>query len=310
MATQVHLPLGFYAIAVGFVAAVAGGAVTAGFRAVDRLVDRWAAVHGLVLDGDARALVAHRIGVGRRIRTVGFVVGYCAPLSIALILGNPAFFLRSLLPVHWWNLGGYFAGALIAEAWFAHNASRGGVAVLAPRTLRDYLAPGPRLAPRVVAAVAVVVAVAYTLVPLRQTGGTRGEQLARRFFVGTSTDVWIAASFVVGIVIVVEVLQRAVVRRRQRFASETQVLADDSLRAWSLRILGWMSITVALSALTWMLIPLGFKTGLISFRDGSFDAAYLTVYFGPLVVAAVAFRWLSRPFAPWQVRRTPLVHPA
>jgi hypothetical protein len=202
-----------------------------------------------------------------------------------------------------WNLAGYFAGALIAELWFARASSSTGVAVLAPRALADYLSPAARLVPRLVAAGGVAAAMTYLIVPTRHPYETRGEGLLRRILTGSATQMWIRATFIVGVVFLVEVLQWLVLRRRQQFASESLVQADDSLRAWSLRILAWISITIGFSALALTVIPLGFKSGFLSFDNVSFQLAYGFAFFGPLLVAVITFRWLSRPLAPWKVRR-------
>src|SRR5687767_4651037 len=55
----------------------AGFAIFKGFRPI--VVDRWALAHGLRLTPETRAFVTHRLNLGRRIRTIGFAIGWLVP---------------------------------------------------------------------------------------------------------------------------------------------------------------------------------------------------------------------------------------
>jgi len=212
--------------------------------------------------------------------------------------------------VQWSNLAGYFVAAVVAEVWFARASSPSGRAVLERRKLADYLPQPARLLPRCIAGTAAVLAVTYELLPYRPPHFEfSGERIAWRYYAGTGSHYRVSGAVAIGVVVVVELLQRAVVHRRQQYASESLLRADDSLRAWSLRILASVSITVTSTMVAFMLVPIGFKSGLVSL-DGSFDALMSLAGLSPLVIALITFRSLSRPLSPWRVPRLRAVQPA
>jgi hypothetical protein len=297
LGSTVTAGFGFYMYATVVTFGVSGLAVWRGFRPVDSLVERWAKAHDLELDEAANRLVSSRLRQGRRIRTIGFVVGYSWPWFVLIFTGHAGLFLRSVLPVRWWNIGGYFLAAAIAEAWFARSSPGTGSALLERRTLADYLPAPARFGPRLLAGLGAVAAVTYSLLPRVENPQGLAQYLRSDRFISASACLW-AAVWVGGLVIGIELLQHAVVRRRQQQTSETMIRADDSLRAWSIRILAGISLTVTSGIVAWLVWLLAIRIGAVTV-DWTWGIHGIT----SVVVGAACFRRLSRPLVPWRVPR-------
>jgi hypothetical protein len=262
-------------------------AAVKGFAPVERWVDEWARARGLRVTPETRPFLVHHLGLGRRMRTLGFILGWVARY-VPPVVGRDVRLLGEEPAVvkYAWVLG-YLLGAVVAELWFSRTGTTAPAASLTPRTLPAYLPRWARVTPRLTVLGAACLVPLYHVVPWATTGfgpSVRG-------YAGMAL---LAAAAVFGI----EALQRLIVRRRQPFTSEAMVETDDALRSASVNILAGVAILVSASVFANLLHYLGTRTDVQVLRWLSWPAAMVLSLGG-----FVAFLQLSNPMLHWRVRR-------
>ena len=271
--------------------AVAVLAIWKGFGPVEGWVARWASAHGVELTEENRSMVTERLQRGRRIRTIGFLLGWSVPYITMWVLRDVSVFATNDLAG--WSqsafVPGYLIAAIAAEVTVGRGEQRSGVALLEPRRLRAYLPHWARVGPLVMAAVALVTVAIYAVVPWRYAPNGFGPSVAGQF----GTALW-----VVGLVAAIEVIQRWVIRRRQAYSTAAMVEADDAMRSSSVSILAGVSIAMSVNGWGMLMWNLGTRTDLQVLRwIGP------AVSLGMVFVGLLAFARLSDPLLQWRVRR-------
>ena len=185
----------------------------------------WARSYGLEITPVNEHAVTRYLARSQRWRRVGFVVGWLAAGGLGG--GDGYDLLRS-----WWLLAGvgYSLGIVAAEAT-RHPRVEPGAASLEPRHLDQYLPRWLTWAPRVLTAAVVVAAVVAVT-------GSRALALS-------DSQILVVAAVAVGILAGAELVQRAVVARRQPVAEPDLLAADDAMRTQSTHALAGAVIIAA-----------------------------------------------------------------
>jgi hypothetical protein len=258
-----------------------------------RHVERWAAARDLRLTEANRTLVAQYLQRTRRLRSMGGVIG----LLISSVPGNLLNFLdpssrlaHTMLRLATGRLsvylifGGYLLGALAAEFSLARPGG-GRRAALVPREVGQYVNPKVRTALRALAAALV----ALPPWPGHSPGpGWPQPTLSRYVFTAVAG---------IGIVALVEGLQRLIVRRPQRVGDPDLLAADDAIRASSAHACAGAGLALLMSLVGEVLMERGAGTHFLLVR--------WPFMFGGLALTVGAVRvWLrlGTPYA-WVVRR-------
>lgn len=205
-----------------------------GFHVDEEYVERWASSAGLRLADETRPIARRFLLWSRRSRTVGGLVGFLAPLVYAQVAkaitgreimteqeaGGSSTVLMFL---------GYLLGALVAE--LAINRPSG--AVRNERRLRDYL-PTYLLAPqRGLGALIAVLTAVHALIPLEPRFASDRPAVVTFGLIG------------VAVAIAIELLERAIISRRQ--SAEVELLGvDDAMRSTSTHLLAGAGIAILL----------------------------------------------------------------
>lgn len=186
----------------------------------DRMTE-WAESRGLELTSENRPMVAWYLRNARSLRTLGALGGVVLPPLIAAALG-----LRiGGLPASWvWVFAGYLVGSLYAEARLVRPPTASRTASLATRRLDDYL-PARRLRLQRGLGVAGVV-----LAGLAVAAPGPGDPFAFQPAVAPAVAAALAAA---PLAVLLEMLQRWVVRRPQPLNRSSLVAADDAIRSQS-----------------------------------------------------------------------------
>jgi hypothetical protein len=265
----------------------------------DELLAGWAAAHAVQLTPENRPLIARYLRTARVLRTWGAVAGLLLPTIVELAVsgrvqvlgfgmdGTSAPYAGPL-----WGLIGYLLGALGAEIAVARPrdpARR--AASLVPRELGDYLPRRTLLAQRALGVAAVLGVLALGLVPY--DAREAGEPSWPALLSGAVTF----GAFAV----VLEALERWLVRRPQPFTSPALVAADDAIRSQSVHSLAGSGLALLL------LVCSGICAGL-----AAADVALLraTMWLPAVVALLLAIRaCLDIGRRAWRVRR-PIAGPA
>ena len=218
-----------------------------GFRVDDNYVARWVRSAGVILTSESRPIVLRYLAWTRRCRTAGALAGLMGPVIYSQVVhGEPpdprqgedggAGFVLLLV--------GYLLGALIAEVIVNRPGGSSGAAMLIPRRIQDYLPGYALFLQRGLATLSVVMIPVYVLVEPH----ARHDQMPA---------VAAAAAFGLmgaGIAVVVEVLQRMIVARRQPAMSTGDVAVDDAMRSSSLHVLSGVGIAFLINIAGGMLL--------------------------------------------------------
>ncbi|MFN2556983.1 MAG: hypothetical protein ABR592_08945 [Nitriliruptorales bacterium] len=237
-------------------------------------VERWAQARDVRLTARSSELVPAYLRRTRRFRTLGGVMGFLVWLLPGIVydLTPTTWAWRGTLLEEtsagvWWPLVvGYLLGALAAELSIARarygdfpgrppgdfpGSPGSRRASLVPRRVDDYLDPFARNGLRVFATLHVLlvpVAAVLPLLPRLQSGPS-------------VTRFGLVAAAAVGIVLVVEWLQRLIVRRPQPFAADDLVTADDAVRGSSVHACAGVGLTLVMTLVADELWMLGASTG-------------------------------------------------
>ena len=191
-------------------------------HADDAELSRWVDATGVELTPESSRIVQRSLTWGRRCRRIGALVGFLSPWLFSGISG------RSIEEGGWalsLMLVGYLLGALVAEVAVDRAREPGTAAVVRPRRLADYLPMWLLTLQRALGGLAVVMILPYALV---QPG-------ADVYLPGVGT----IALFGLGgasIAVLVEIIERRIVARRQSAADIADVQVDDALRSTSLHV--------------------------------------------------------------------------
>ncbi len=253
------------------------------------LVD-WARAHGLRVTSRSQAMVAYYLRLGALLRTVGGVSGIAVGALTDRALGVEA----STGLLWWvWVMGGYLVGALWAELFLTRPIGTARAAALSRRQLRDYLPGRLRWSLRAVGMISLLVGVAASLVQITSSDADRLAPSSR-----ASLGLGIGGAV---IALVVEALQRLIVRRPQPIIAIDLLEADDAMRASSVH-------SLAGAGLGMVLLIIG--TACTRLLEASDHVPY-GLGVSPLalwLVALIAWRYYS--YRAWHVRRPTPAQPA
>lgn len=213
-------------------AVVVVGLAIRAYRLSPSLVEPWASERNLEIGSSNRAMVTWYLRTSRTLRLLGVVAGVVlAPLA-ALAVGD-----QGLGAGYFWFavLAGYLGGVAYAEVALRRPA--GSAASIRRRELSDYLSPWARRAQRRTAAFAGTCALAAVVVPMRDP-----------FIVSLPTRVATLVA-VPTILLMIEGLQRWLIRRPQPVVEASLLRADDAIRRQSVH-----SIAGAGMGLQWLLV--------------------------------------------------------
>jgi hypothetical protein len=201
-----------------------------GFRVDDDYVARWVRSAGVVLTSESRPVVRRYLAWTRRCRTAGGLAGLLGPTFYSQVVhGEPlddggASFVLMLV--------GYLLGALVAEVVVNRPRRGTGAAMLLPRRIQDYLPGYALFLQRGLASLSFVMVGVYALV----------EPHARHDLMPSVASAAAFGLFGVGIAVIVEVLQRMIVARRQPAMSSGDIAVDDAMRSSSLHVLAGVGL--------------------------------------------------------------------
>jgi hypothetical protein len=223
-----------------FVVLILGRVLRKAYTEVDDpFVDVWARSHALELTPANRPMVRWYLHTARVLRTWGAVAGFFLPPLIGAAFGSPAV-TNALFPL---VFVGYLAGALYAEVALVRPVSGDRrVAALVPRELEDYL-PRPVVASqRVLPALVVATAVASVFVTFNRDRAAGLSGSPRASSIGV-------AVFAIAFSLLLERVERWLLRRPQPFTSADLVAADDAIRSQSVHSLSGSGLAVLLVCL-------------------------------------------------------------
>ena len=237
---------------------------------------------GLSLTERSAAYVGVYIRRTRALRIMGAVVGCLGPVLWTAYRqeGAPAPFDNNLLT----GLVGYLLGAVVAELTFKRPRGASAAATLAPRELHQYLPETLTKWLRLGAAAAVLLLPIYLLLPARQ------DRIQTAQLIG-----WVLAPVIIWLVI--EMLQRYIVRRPQPVGDPDLVEADDAVRSLSLHALAGAGIALELMLVGGGIFAISFVTDVQILR-------WTLPWLGVAAMGAALGSWvhLTRPER-WRVTR-------
>jgi hypothetical protein len=252
----------------------------------------WAQARGLELTPENRPVVARYLRRARVLRICGALAGVLLPTLVELLWHGEVVILGfhgdgSAAPYAGPMEAyiGYLLGALAAEISFARPRDPGRrSASLAPRELDDYLPRRLLLAQRALAAAVVLGILVTGLVPYPSAA---------------ADPVWSAlaggAAFFSAFAIVLEIVERWVVRRPQPYTSPSLVAADDAIRAQSLH-------TLAGAGLALLLLGVSAVFAVLTVSD--VDLLTWTMWLPAIAAFVLSVRaCLDIGQRPWRVRR-------
>ncbi len=204
--------------------------VARGFQVDESSMARWADSANVALTDANRPVVRRYLAWSRRCRTAGLVAGFLTPVIVSAVVGkpdDPGPWAVSLMVV------GYLLGALVAE-FVINRPDRGsGTALLVPRRLGDYLPAYVLVLQRGLAAIALVLVPVYALLKPHARFPTPSIPAAAAFGIGAAC-----------LAVLIEVLERRIVARRQPVTHTADLTLDDAMRSSSLHVLAGAGIAV------------------------------------------------------------------
>ncbi|MGH2662344.1 MAG: hypothetical protein ACRDH8_05970 [Actinomycetota bacterium] len=212
---------------------VAVAVASRGFRVDEAYVERWATSAGLPLTEEDRRLARRFLLWSRRSRTLGGLIGWLGPFAYAgigrAIAGREVMSETEIggAPITLMLLG-YLLGGLFAE--LVVNRPRFGT-VRMPRRLEDYLSRYLLVGQRGLGVLVAVMTGVLALIPL-------GPSLA-----GDKPVIVTFGLIGVAFAIVLELLQRAITRRRQ---DPRALELDDAMRSTSVHLIAGAGVAILL----------------------------------------------------------------
>jgi uncharacterized membrane protein len=242
----------------------------------DQRLARWASHHGLATTERNRDLVARYLRTTRSLQIGGAALGWLAsPLYIGL-LGRPFPLGDSWVVL---AIAGYLVGTVAAEGLFLKQrrpAAAIRAAVLARRTLSNYVPAATIWAIRILPAVTVILAVVYAVVP---KDPQRSVDPGVSFLAGASI-------LVIALALVIDGLLRAIVARSQPATTTDLMAADDAIRTSSIRALSAAGVALILLSAGWALVSVGTVTSVTQLSQvlpwcgAAFDVIALVAWIG------------------------------
>lgn len=221
------IEVGFFLIVAVLIALVV---VARGLQVDEHYMARWADSAKVTLTDSNRPVVRRYLAWSRRCRAVGGLAGFLTPVIVSAVLGrpdDPGPWAVSLLVV------GYLLGALVAEFVINRPGRGSGTALLVPRRLSDYLPAYVLVLQRGLAAIALLMVPVYALLEPHARFSTPSVAGAAGFGVGAAC-----------LAVLIEVLERRIVGRRQPVTHTSDVTLDDAMRSSSLHVLAGAGIAV------------------------------------------------------------------
>jgi hypothetical protein len=206
-----------------------------GFWITEQAVERWASGAGLALTAENRRVVRRYLTWSRRSRRAGGLAGFVLTTLYLGITGGS--FTGFPFPQ---ILGGYVLGAILAEVVVNRARRRSGAALLVPRRLDDYLPGYVLVLQRGLPVVAVLLLGAFAMSPFPDLSPVPNVDP------NTLAGFAVPAAFAVGTAVVIEVLQRLIVARRQPITSADDLAVDDAIRSSSLHVLAGAGLAMLL----------------------------------------------------------------
>ncbi len=188
----------------------------------DAEVSRWADATSIELDPENTLVVQHYLIWNRRGRRIGAFLGFMSPWLYSAISGHTfdeGGWALSLMLV------GYLLGALVAELVVDRGRETGPSAVMQPRRLVDYLSVRLLTAQRALGALALAMILPYGLLQPGSSIDLPGVGTIASFGLGGAS-----------IAVIVEMIERRIVARRQSLADITDVEVDDAIRSTSIHV--------------------------------------------------------------------------
>jgi hypothetical protein len=268
-----------------------------GFRLPSEYLARWQKSHGLEITEQNRSVVRRYLLRGRRIRTLGGLVGF-ASFNVWQALDAP----RNgggLVRVLACTFAGYLVAAAVAEIWaFRPEPGRVRSASLAPRRITDYVPTPAVVILRALPIAMIALVAAWPAIPKRHPFG---EPIPGDLPVPPTPTLWPTLAWVGGAIVLwifVEITARRIVRRPQPMTGPDLLAADDAIRSTSVH--GLVGAGLA--------IMLGIFSANLGRWGGSVEPSRIYSLFAVLsVFAALAapFAWLRLGVdQPWVVRRS------
>jgi hypothetical protein len=188
----------------------------------DAEVRRWADATGVELTPDNTLVVQRYLLWSRRGRRVGALVGFISPWMYSGISGwkiDESGWALALMLV------GYLLGALVAEVVVDRSRGTETTAVMQPRRLVDYLPVRLLQLQRALGVLALAMILPYALLQPAASLDLPGVGTIALYGLGGAS-----------IAVIVEMIERRIVARRQSLADITDVEVDDALRSTSIHV--------------------------------------------------------------------------
>lgn len=190
-----------------------------GKRPRGRETDAWAVAHGLTLTPANRSVVVRYLRTARSLRTIGAISGIVLGASVTAARGEVTG--ATLLSV--WTFGGYLVGALYAELVLGRRAGAERAASLVPRQVGDYLTRTLVVAQRSLPVLCGAVAALVLAADDPPVGAVVDSP--------ATVAVLAAAAGATLVMVVIEALERFIVRRPQPAMAPDLLAADDAIRS-------------------------------------------------------------------------------
>jgi hypothetical protein len=258
-----------------------------GFRVDEEYMSRWASSAGIELTEATRPAVRRYLMWSRRLRTMGGLIGFLAPVIYVQVVegfnavpdsdtGGTSVMLM---------FAGYLVGALVAELAINRPRRSSGSVVPGGRRLGDYLSRYLMITQRALGILCAVLVAAYVL--LAPLAGTPDPQPGLVAIFGSAG---------VGVALVVEGFQRLIIGRHRSATTAEELAVDDAMRSSSLHVVAGAGVALLIFFITILI------TGLLTIVDtpqGLVSFALMLFLF-PLSI----FFWLdsSKPHG-FRVRR-------
>jgi hypothetical protein len=209
-------------------------------------LEAWARRYGFALTIANRSLVGRYLRGTRTVQVAGAAIGFLASPVYVGITGRPFPLGDSWVAL---AVGGYLVATVVAEATFLRRppATLVRAALLAPRTLSDYVPSATIWVIRTLPLLAVALSAVYALVP----------KDSQRSLDPSATFLLVASVVLVAFAIAIEAMLRAIVARPQPATSEDVVAADDAVRASSIHGLSGAAVALVLLGAGWELVSVG-----------------------------------------------------
>ena len=213
---------GIELLALGVLVGIVAIGLVRRMGADDAELKRWVDATGIELDRDSTPVVQRYLRWTRRGRRVGALVGFLSPWLYSAVSDRPIDEGAWAIP---FMLVGYLLGALAAEVIVDRAREPEAIAVLQPRRLEDYLSRRLLLLQRALGALAVAMILPYALLQPAASIDLPGARSIASYGLAGAT-----------IAVLVEMIERRIVARRQSLADLDDVEVDDAMRSTSIHV--------------------------------------------------------------------------